>query len=175
MIEILEKRFNEHPERHGDITWDEVKSYLEEHEEVLEILKKMEETGGEVDLFLIDGSYYYVDASKETPKRVSLCYDKEARVTRKKNAPASSVSEEAEKLGSTLVDEAMYKKLQEIESFDQKTSTWLKTEDEVRLKGGAIFGDRRYDRVFIYHNGADSYYASRGFRTFVELKGLIHE
>lgn len=175
MIKVLEERFIKHPERHGDISWEDVRSYLEEHPEVLEILKKMEETGGEVDLFQLHGKYYYVDASKETPKRLSLCYDKEARVNRKKNAPTFSVCEEVKKLGSILLDEEFYRALQEKGEFDLKTSSWLKTEDEVRKKGGAIFGDRRYGRVFIYHNGADSYYSSRGFRSYVELKGLKDE
>lgn len=175
MYQVLEKRFNEHPHRHPTISFKQYIDYLASDGEAQKVIFQMEESGGEPDLFELDGVFYVIDASKESPPRRQCCYDQEARLKRKKAAPLTSAEEEAEKIGSTLLDEELYRALQRVEAFDLKTSSWLKTPEEVRGLGGAIFGDRRYDRVFIYHNGADSYYSSRGFRTYLLLKGLTHE
>lgn len=130
----------------------------------------MENTVGEPDVYLIDGELYFIDSAKESPQfRRSLCYDKEARINRKTRPALLSVEEMAKDLGIELLNEKLYLKIQEIDDLDDKTSSWLKTEEAVRKNGGAIFGDKRYGRTFIYHNGADAYYGSRGFRGYIKL------
>jgi hypothetical protein len=164
----LEKRFNQHRHRHPGLFWEDVEPLLQQHTSVLDL---MEDSGGEPDVVVIDGHWYVVDMVKETPKgRRSLCYDKEARLGRKKFPPHSSVIEMAQMIGIHVVDETMYHQLQAIESLDEKTSSWLLTDPALRQKGGALFGDTRYGRVFVYHNGVDSYYESRGFRGYLKLK-----
>lgn len=130
----------------------------------------MEQSGGEPDVVVLEDKLYVIDMVKESPKlRGSLCYDKEARLSRKNFPPASSSLEMAASLGITVLDERMYVKLQDIEDVDLKTSSWILTYEKLRSLGGALFGDKRYQRTFIYHNGADSYYGSRGFRGYITL------
>lgn len=170
-LKILKDRFNKHEYRHRGVIWDIVEAKLTSNETILNTLFKMEETKGEPDLVIIDSEMLYVDFSKETPKgRTSICYDQKARLSRKKLAPESSALEMAEEIGISVLDEKLYQAIQKIEELDLKTSSWLKTADDIRSLGGAIFGDRRYQRTFIYHNGADSYYGSRGFRGYIYLK-----
>lgn len=161
-IDTLKQRFYQHMLRHEGVVFEDLII-----EPILDTLLKMEQTGGEVDVFLYNGITYFVDFSKETPNRRSICYDKEARVNRKQNAPLSSALEMAEEIGVTLLDEAMYLSIQEKENLDLKTSSWLLTPKEIRSLGGALFGDKRYNHTFIYHNGADSYYGTRGFRGYI--------
>lgn len=169
ILKTLEDRFNNNLHRHENVKWEEILTLIKEN--TIKTLEKMEESSGEPDVFVLNSGVYYIDSSKESPKdRRSLCYDKEARINRKKAPPKSSVEEFAAKLGVELLDENMYIELQKIEDFDLKTSSWLKTEEELRKLGGAVFGDKRYNRTFIYHNGADSYYSSRGFRGFIKIK-----
>lgn len=166
-LSILETRFHQHRHRHPGLFWEDVEPLLTKH---IDTIDKMEDSGGEPDIVVLDGKWYVVDMANETPKgRCNLCYDKEARIKRKKFPPASSVMEMAELIGIQVVDEVMYHHLQAIEPFDQKTSSWILTDAALRERGGALFGDTRYGRVFIYHNGADSYYGSRGFRGFIKL------
>jgi len=167
ILEILKKRFEMNMHRHQDIQFDRILDQLVHHQDTI---SKMESTGGEPDVVLIDNQLYIVDMVKESPKlRGSLCYDKEARLNRKNFPPVSSALEMAASLGIKLVDEAMYIKLQQIDNLDLKTSSWILTDDALRSLGGALFGDKRYQRTFIYHNGADSYYGSRGFRGYIKL------
>ena len=172
LIDILRDRFERNPHRHPDYAWKEVEQRLREDSALLEAVLWMEESGGEPDLASLEGRDrpIYVDFSKESPEgRRSLCYDREARIGRKKNAPASSVLEKAEEAGLSLVDEALYYQLQDLEPLDEKTQSWVVTPPEIRRLGGAIFCDRRFGRTFTYHNGADSYYASRAFRAYITL------
>ncbi|RIV17016.1 DUF4256 domain-containing protein [Mycoplasmopsis gallopavonis] len=171
-LDQLEKRFTLTSQLFGiDENWSLIKQFLLTNTKELEVLKKMEKTGGEINLIKLDNKLYYVDLYKTLPAtRASLCYDELARKQRKKFPPISSVEAEVAKLGSSLLNEQMYLEIQKYLDLDTKTSTWLLTENELRNQGGAIFGDKRYSRAFIYHNGADSYYSSRGFRTFVEIK-----
>lgn len=168
LIEMLQARFEANKQRHPDVLWSEVAHALEGQEEILWSLSEMERTGGEPDVVGVE--YYsnqllFGDCSPESPKgRRSLCYDQEALDSRKENKPAGSALGMAEAMGVELMDEDLYLALQQTGDFDLKTSSWLRAPDEVREKGGAIFGDKRYGRSFIYHNGAESYYASRGFR-----------
>lgn len=167
LLEILEQRFNKHPHRHLNITFRDIEPKFKQYSD---IIQRMEDTGGEPDVVLLDDVLYIIDMAKESPKlRGSLCYDKQARLERKKFPPASSAMEEAHKIGIQLLDESMYKKLQDIEDFDLKTSSWIATDETLRSLGGALFGDKRYQRTFIYHNGADSYYGTRGFRGYIQL------
>ena len=167
-LSVLENRFSKHMFRHPNIDFQIVKKSLDEM--TLNTIYNLEQTDGEPDVIIYKDELYFVDMAKETPKsRVSLCYDLEARVSRKKFPPSSSVIELTNLLGAELVDEELYYYLQTIEPLDLKTSSWLKTQEPTRKLGGAIFGDRRYNRVFTYHNSADSYYSSRGFRSFIKL------
>lgn len=166
-LEILEERFRTHPSRHPSLTWDEVASALDDPK--LVSLAYMEETGGEPDAFAFEGGLYMVDFSHESPKRRSCCYDGKARMARKRNPPETSAQELAEAHGIALVSEEMYLALEEAEPLDEKTTSWILTPDEIRGQGGALFGSRRYGRTFIYCNGADSYYSSRGFRACLRL------
>ncbi len=171
LILILEKRFNENMNRHINISWNNVLKRI--NEKSLLSLKYMEETGGDPDVIIYDkknDNYLYCDCSKESPiHRRNLCYDSEALNKRKANKPISSAIGEAEKNNIRLLTEEEYKYLQTLGDFDSKSSSWLLTTKEIRLLGGAIFGDKRYNRTFIYHNGAESYYSNRGFRGILKI------
>ncbi len=171
-LKVLRDRFNANRHRHEGITWEDVLSKLESNDKALESLYKMEETGGEPDVVLLDnGIITFYDCAPETPMgRRSLCYDQAAHESRRKNKPEGSALGMAEEMGVEILDEEEYARVQAVVPMDQKTSSWLKTSDSVRQLGGALFGDRRYDRVFIYHNGAESYYSARGFRAKLKLE-----
>jgi hypothetical protein len=173
LIDMLRDRFEQNRDRHKAIPWTEVDSRLESEPDKLWALAEMERTGGEPDVVGQDkktGEIFYVDCSPESPAgRRSLCYDREALDSRKKNKPEGSAVEMAAAWGATLLSEAEYRHLQELGPVDQKTSSWLLSPPEVRDLGGAIFGDYRFGRVFIYHNGAESYYAARGFRCVLRV------
>ncbi len=168
LIVILEARFSKHMERHPQLTWDPVKEALENNPAVLAILLEMEKTGGEPDVVAVDlqqSGYLFYDCSAESPEgRRSYCYDDVALNARKKHKPENSAVNCAQQMGIELLSEEEYGYLQTLGTFDLKTSSWLATPIEVRNLGGALFGDKRYNRTFTYHNGADSYYANRGFR-----------
>ncbi len=168
ILDILQERFEENMHRHKDVKWKKVEERLKENQNKIDSLKEMEITGGEPDIVQWGNEpreYVFIDCSKESPsERRSLCYDKEALESRKKNKPSGSANKLAESIGIKLLTEEDYRKLQNVEEFDLKTSSWIKTPKEIRELGGAIFCDRRYNFVFTYHNGADSYYSSRGFR-----------
>jgi hypothetical protein len=154
--------------RHKDLGWAKVQAKLEESPAKLWSLNEMERTGGEPDVVGHDkktGEYIFYDCSAESPKgRRSLCYDREALEARKENKPGNNALDMAADIGIELLTEEQYRELQKLGDFDTKTSSWVKTPSKIRKLGGAIFLDRRYDHVFVYHNGADSYYAARGFR-----------
>ena len=165
LLKILKNGFESNLNRHPNIKWEDVLSKLLDNSIKLEALYNMEETGGEPDVVLEEnGSYIFYDCAKESPKRRSLCYDREALESRKKFPPQNNVIDVAKEMGIYILNEDEYRYLQTLGDFDLKTSSWLKTPNEVRTLGGALFGDKRYERTFIYHNGADSYYESRGFR-----------
>lgn len=168
ILEILEKRFNENKNRHESLHWKNIQEKLVANSAKLKILTQMEETGGEPDVVDFNensGEYLFVDCSVESPKeRRSFCYDKNALDKRKENKPKNNALDAAKAIGIEILNEKEYRHLQTLGNFDSKTSSWLKTPDNIRKLGGAIFGDFRYGTVFIYHNGADSYYAARGFR-----------
>jgi hypothetical protein len=168
LLQTLEARFRKNMHRHQGIAWADVRTRLEGDEKALESLQAMEASGGEPDVISRDGDtgrYTFCDCSAETPSgRRSLCYDREARESRKEHAPADSAEEMAAQMGIELLTEEQYRELQAFGDFDTKTSSWVATPPEVRRLGGALFCDRRYGRVFVYHNGAQSYYAARGFR-----------
>lgn len=168
LIHILKSRFDAHPERHTGVIWDEVVERIEQNEAHIAALQAMEATGGEPDVITLSsspGAIVFVDCSKESPSgRRSLCYDKAALDSRKENKPSGSAIQLAESMGVVLLTQEDYAELQQVGEFDLKTSSWLLTPDSIRALGGAIFGDRRFDTVFTYHNGAESYYAARGFR-----------
>ena len=167
LLDVLKKRFEKNMHRHEGLVFEEVQEKLIQH---LDTILKMEQSGGEPDVVVLEDKLYVIDMVKESPKlRGSLCYDKEARLARKNFPPASSALEMAASLGVTIIDEMMYVKLQDIEDFDLKTSSWILTDEKLRSLGGALFGDKRYQRTFIYHNDADSYYGSRGFRGYITL------
>ncbi len=168
LLGVLKDRFEKNINRHKGVEWDKVQAKLEASPEKLWPLDNMESTGGEPDVVAYDkqkDEYVFYDCSAESPKgRRSLCYDREALDARKEFKPANSIIDMAADMGVEVLTEEQYRELQQLGSFDTKTSSWLKTPADVRKNGGAIFGDLRYGRVFIYHNGADSYYAARGFR-----------
>jgi len=168
LIGVLQDRFEKHMERHKGLTWQQVQARLEANPDSLWSLQQMEQTGGEPDVVGMDektGEVIFFDCPPESPAgRRSTCYDQEALDARKANKPETSAMQMAVEMGIALLDEEEYHYLQGLGEFDLKTSSWLLTPPAVRKLGGAIFGDRRYDRVFIYHNGADSYYGARGFR-----------
>lgn len=165
---ILRDRFESHEERHPGVAWADVEERLDAA--ALEALAYMEETGGEPDVLAYGGGMFLVDCSRESPAgRRSCCYDEVAREARKRNKPTMSAEAELVAHGLRMVDEDMYHHLQTLGDFDTKTSSWVRTDDDVRGQGGALFGDKRFGRTFIYHNGADSYYASRGFRACRQL------
>ncbi len=173
LFSILEDRFFAHPHRHPNFKWNDILSRLQESPKKCESLLKMEESGGEPDVIgLADetGQILYCDCAAESPKvRRSFCYDKAAKEKRKENKPVSSAEEAAKEMGIEILTEDEYRLLQELGPFDQKTSSWLKTPEQIRKLGGAIFGDYRFGTVFIYHNSAESYYASRGFRGILRV------
>jgi hypothetical protein len=165
LIATLRARFEAHPHRHRGLAWPKVEARLDAG--VLAKLTAMEESGGEPDVALIEGPgvIVFVDCAAESPGgRRSLCFDREAWNARKEARPANNVLDVAASMGVELLGEAEYRALQELEAFDTKTSSWIKTPPAIRALGGALFCDRRYDHVFVYHNGAQSYYAARGFR-----------
>lgn len=168
LLKILKTRFEKNIKRHEGLEWTKVQAKLDANSEKLWSLHEMERTGGEPDVVGYDnntGEYIFYDCSAESPKgRRSLCYDREALESRKEHKPADSAIGMAEKMGIKLLGEEEYRELQKLGSFDLKTSSWLKTPSDIRKLGGAIFADYRYGHVFIYHNGAESYYAVRGFR-----------
>jgi hypothetical protein len=168
LIQILKNRFAKNMKRHKDLEWTKVQERLEANPGKLWSLNEMENTGGEPDVVGFDkktGEFIFNDCSAESPKdRRSLCYDREALDARKENKPADSAMDMAEQMGIEILSEDQYRALQKLGKFDAKTSSWLKTPGDIRKLGGAIFGDYRYDTVFVYHNGAQSYYAARGFR-----------
>ena len=171
ILELLKNRFDQHPNRHIDVSWNDIVFKINKPE-ILNSIKYMEETGGEPDVIYDKQKNLLLicDCSKESPKeRRSLCYDKEARLGRKKNAPISSALEEATKHDVFLMDLEIYTLLQTIEEFDLTSSSWIKTPDSIREKGGAIFCEKRYGHVFYFHNGADSYYSNRGWRGYITL------
>ncbi len=173
LLEVLKTRFEKNMKRHNGIEWEKVQAKLEAHPTKLWSLNEMERTGGEPDVVAQDkqtGEYLFFDCSAESPAgRRSLCYDREALDKRKENKPANSALDMASEMGIELLNEAQYRELQRLGHFDSKTSSWLKTPPEIRNLGGAIFGDYRYGTVFVYHNGADSYYAARGFRGLLRV------
>lgn len=173
LLEKLEDRFIQHTERHPALEWSVVEARLLEAADRLAVIREMENSGGEPDLVFLDedrSRFFYVDCSAETPVgRRSLCYDEAALQARKKNPPLASAESMARDIGIQILNEEQYRRLQLVGPFDQKTSSWLATEKELRDLGGALFGDYRYGRVFTYHNGADSYYGSRGFRGYIEI------
>lgn len=167
----LAQRFQQYPERHPNIVWQDVLSQLKTQPEKIKSLHWMEETGGEPDLIQFEpNQYFFVDCAEESPKgRRSLCYDAEALVARKQNPPQDSAVRLAQQNGTALLTEQQYRILQQLGNFDQKTSSWVQTPASIRALGGALFCDRRYGQVFTYHNGAESYYAARGFRVALKL------
>lgn len=167
LLKVLKTRFEKNMNRHKALDWEKIQSKLEKNPEKLWSLNEMEETEGEPDVVGYDKNtdeYIFFDCSLESPKRRSLCYDYQAWETRKANKPESNVIDKASEMGIELLTEDQYRQLQELGKFDLKTSSWIKTPSNIRELGGAIFCDRRYNTVFLYHNGADSYYAARGFR-----------
>ena len=168
LFQILEDRFNANMHRHENLKWKEIQEKLTKYQKKCDSLLQMEESGGEPDVVGMDsktGEYLFYDCSAESPKdRRSFCYDKAALEKRKENKPKNNAEEAAKSMGIDILTEEEYRHLQTLGNFDTKTSSWLKTPEKIRKLGGAIFGDFRYDTIFIYHNGAESYYASRGFR-----------
>lgn len=172
LMDILEKRFLKNKHRHPDISWEEVKAKLATREKEIVVLYAMEHTGGQPDVVAKteDGAIVFFDCSPETPDgRRNLCYDRKALDERKTFKPANSALDLAEELGISMLTEEDYRFLQTLGTFDTKTSSWVLTPPPIRSLGGALFGDRRFNHVFIYHNGAQSYYAVRGFRGKVTI------
>jgi hypothetical protein len=168
LLKTLKARFEKNPNRHKGLEWAQVQAKLEANAEKLWSLNEMEKTGGEPDVVGHDkktNEYIFYDCSVESPKgRRSLCYDREALDARKENKPKDNAIDMAAAMGVELLTEAQYRELQRLGNFDTKTSSWVKTPSDIRKLGGALFCDRRYNTVFVYHNGAESYYAARGFR-----------
>jgi hypothetical protein len=168
LLEILEARFIKNENRHPGLEWGKLKAKLDVNSDKLWSLHEMESSGGEPDVVGYDdktGEYIFYDCSAESPKgRRSVCYDGEALASRKEHKPKNSANDMAASMGIELLTEAQYRELQELGSFDTKTSSWIQTPSAIRERGGALFADRRYNHVFVYHNGAESYYAARGFR-----------
>ncbi|HEY2497485.1 MAG TPA: DUF4256 domain-containing protein [Candidatus Angelobacter sp.] len=168
LLRALKARFENNMDRHKGLAWAQVQAKLEADIEKLWSLNEMERTGGEPDVVGQDkktGEYIFYDCSAESPKgRRSACYDREALESRKEHKPADNAMDMASAMGIELLTEEQYRELQKLGNFDTKTSSWVKTPSDIRKLGGALFCDRRYDTVFVYHNGAESYYAARGFR-----------
>lgn len=173
LFNILKTRFEKNKNRHPNLEWAPIQAKLEANPEKLWSLEEMESTGGEPDVVAQDqhtGEYIFYDCAAESPKgRRSICYDHEALESRKEHKPENSAVEMARDMGIELLTEEQYRALQELGNFDLKTSSWVKTPEAIRKLGGAIFCDRRYNHVFTYHNGAESYYAARGFRGVLKV------
>lgn len=173
LLRTLKSRFEANPQRHQGIEWPDVQARLEAHLWALSSLQQMELTGGEPDVIGWDpatGQVTFCDCSTESPTgRRSLCYDREALDSRKEHKPQGSAVEMAASMGLVLPTEAEYREFQKLGRFDTRTSSWIHTPVEIRSLGGALFGDCRYERVFVYHNGAQSYYAARGFRGLLRV------
>ncbi|MCC6771221.1 MAG: DUF4256 domain-containing protein [Gemmatimonadaceae bacterium] len=173
LIQTLKDRFEQHSSRHSGIKWSEVQAKLAASPRTLDALHEMERTGGEPDVIGYDKkskSFIFCDCSPESPAgRRSLCFDGDALAARKANKPSGSAMEMAASLGIEILTEAQYRELQELGEFDAKTSSWVMTPSGIRELGGALFCDRRFGQVFVYHNGAESYYAARGFRGRVSV------
>lgn len=173
LLKTLKTRFEKNMNRHLGLAWADVQEKLQTNPEKLWSLQEMERTGGEPDVVSQDkktGDYIFCDCATESPKgRRNVCYDREALESRKNNKPKNSALDMAADMGIELLTAEQYQGLQTLGSFDTKTSSWLKTPPNIRKLGGAIFGDRRYDTVFVYHNGAGSYYAARGFRGLLKV------
>lgn len=168
LLKALKARFETNMSRHAGVAWSDVRTRLDGNPAALKTLHEMESTGGEPDVIAHDpttGQYTFCDCSAESPaRRRSVCYDREALKARKEHKPANSAVEMARAMGVELLTEAEYRELQTLGDFDTKTSSWISTPSDIRALGGALFCDRRYGKVFLYHNGAQSYYAGRGFR-----------
>jgi hypothetical protein len=167
LLKVLKTRFEKNMNRHEGLDWDKIQAKLEKNPGKIWSLNEMEETEGEPDVVDYDkktDEYIFFDCSPESPKRRSLCYDYQAWESRKANKPENNAIDKASEMGIELLTEEQYRQLQQLGKFDLKTSSWIKTPANIRELGGAIFCDRRYNTVFLYHNGADSYYAARGFR-----------
>jgi len=168
LLNVLKERFEKNKNRHADIDWSKVQAKLEANAAKLWSLNEMENTGGEPDVVGYDektNEYIFYDCSPETPKeRRSICYDQQALESRKEHKPKDSAMNVASEMGVELLTEEQYRELQQLGTFDLKTSSWVKTPADIRKLGGALYCDRRYNTVFLYHNGAESYYAVRGFR-----------
>src|SRR3984885_5892246 len=173
LLKSLQARFEKNMNRHKGLDWAKVQAKLEANAEKLWSLNEMERTGGEPDVVGQDkktGEYIFYDCAAESPKdRRSLCFDREALDSRKENKPKGNAMEMAEAMGVEMLTEEEYRELQKLGEFDLKSSSWVKTPPDVRKLGGALFCDRRYGRVFVFHNGADSYYAGRGFRGWLKV------
>ena len=173
LLRTLKTRFEKNMNRHKGLEWAKVEAKLKANPQKLWSLNEMEMTGGEPDVVGFDkktGEYIFYDCSAESPGgRRSVCYDREALESRKENKPKNSAMDMAADMGIEILNEEQYRELQKLGEFDAKTSSWLKTPSEIRKLGGAIFGDYRYGNVFVYHNGADSYYAARGFRSLLKV------
>ena len=173
LLKVLKARFEKNTNRHRGLEWAPVEARLEAHPEKLWSLNEMERTGGEPDVVAHDkktGAYIFHDCCAESPKgRRSLCYDREALESRKENKPADNALDMATAIGIELLTEEQYRELQKLGNFDAKTSSWVKTPSKIRKLGGALFCDRRFDTVFVYHNGAESYYGARGFRGWLRV------
>jgi hypothetical protein len=173
ILKVLKTRFEKNMNRHKGLAWAEVQTRLESHLEKLWSLNEMERTGGEPDVVGHDkktGEYIFYDCSAESPKgRRSFCYDREALNSRKENKPKNNAVDAAAAMGVELLTEEQYRELQKLGNFDTKTSSWVKTPSHIRKLGGALFCDRRFDTVFVYHNGAESYYAGRAFRGWLSV------
>lgn len=171
LVSVLKARFEKNMNRHEGIDWSKVQAKLEKNPEKLWSLNEMEKTGGEPDVVAFNkksGDYVFYDCSAETPSgRRSICYDHEALRSRKEHKPKNSAMGMAEEMGIELLNEEEYRELQKLGDFDSKTSSWVKTPQAIRKLGGAVFCDFRFGTVFIYHNGAESYYAARGFRGYL--------
>jgi hypothetical protein len=168
LLRVLKARFEKNMNRHKGFEWEKVQDKLRANTEKLSSLNQMEKTGGEPDVVGLDkktGEYIFYDCSAESPKgRRSVCYDREALESRKEHKPENNALDMAAAMGVEILTEEQYRDLQKLGKFDTKTSSWVKTPSDIRKLGGALFCDRRYDTVFVYHNGAESYYAARGFR-----------
>ena len=168
LLSTLKARFEQHPERHKGLGWSKIQARLEGHPDKLAVLNAMESSGGEPDVVGQDkksGAYIFFDCAAESPKgRRSFCYDRKALNARKEHKPKNSAMDAATEMGIEMLSEEEYRNLQQLGEFDTKTSSWVLTPIAIRVHGGAIFCDRRYAHVFTYHNGAESYYAARGFR-----------
>jgi hypothetical protein len=173
LLGVLEKRFAKHAKRHAGLDWAKVRAKLEKSPDKLWSLHQMEETGGEPDVIGFDkktGEYVFVDCADESPKgRRSICYDRAAQQGRKEHPPKDNALDMAKAMGIEVLNEEQYRGLQKLGAFDTKTSSWIVTPAPIRRLGGAVFMDRRYDTVFLYHNGAESYYAARGFRGLLRV------